>query len=222
MAWNTDLQGPSLEFAGHTSACIRALAGPGTGKTTALLRRIARILEQGAQPREIFVVTFARTAAEDLKLALGRLGDNVEVTARTLHSFCFSMLASDGVLGITGRTPRILLEFERDHLVKDLTGPFPPQFTERDELRKSFEAAWARQQTDRPGAPVQGLDQAFQDALLESLRWNRCMLIGEVVPIALDYLRTNPQAPERTSFLCACGRISRLEQSGADRCGSAV
>jgi superfamily I DNA/RNA helicase len=93
-----------------------------------------------------------------------------------------------------------LLEFERDHLVKDLTGPFPPQFTERDELRKSFEAAWARQQTDRPGAPVQGLDQAFQDALLESLRWNRCMLIGEVVPIALDYLRTNPQAPERTSY----------------------
>jgi superfamily I DNA/RNA helicase len=200
MAWNDDLHGPSLEFAGHPAARVRALAGPGTGKTTALLRRIARILEEGAQPREIFVVTFARTAAEDLKAALQRLGDNIEVTARTLHSYCFSTLASEGVLAITGRTPRILLEFERDHLLKDLVGPFPPQFTERLKLTQSFEAAWAREQTERPGEPVEGLDQAFQDALLDSLRWHRCMLIGEVVPSALNYLRTNPEAPERTTY----------------------
>jgi DNA helicase-2/ATP-dependent DNA helicase PcrA len=47
---------------------------------------------------------------------------------------------------------------------------------------------------------VDGLDQAFQDALLDALRWHRAMLIGEVVPLALNYLRNNPQAPERAAY----------------------
>ena len=200
MAWDDNLEGPAFLFAASEAARLRALAGPGTGKTTALLRRIARVLEGGAQPREIFVVTFARTAAEDLKRALVQLGDDIEVTARTLHSFCFSTLSREGVFAITGREPRILLTFERDHLLKDLQGPFPHRFNDRKKLTEAFEAAWARQQVEQPGEPVDGLDQAFQDALLDTLRWHRGMLIGEVVPLALQYLRHNPQAPERSDY----------------------
>jgi superfamily I DNA/RNA helicase len=200
VAWNDGLAGPALDFAGSDAARLRALAGPGTGTTTALLRRIARLLEQDVQPEEIFVVTFARTAAEDLKQALAQLGEDINVTARTLHSFCFSVLSREGVLEITGRVPRILLTFERDHLLKDLQGNFPAQFGERAKLTRAFEAAWARRQVEEPGQPVEGLDQEFQNALLESLRWHQAMLIGEVVPLALSYLRNNPDAEERSKF----------------------
>jgi DNA helicase II / ATP-dependent DNA helicase PcrA len=71
---------------------------------------------------------------------------------------------------------------------------------DRRRLVSAFEAAWARQQTDEPGQPVPGLDQAFQNAFLGSLRWHKAMLVGEVVPIALSYLRNNPQASERRGY----------------------
>jgi DNA helicase II / ATP-dependent DNA helicase PcrA len=62
---------------------------------------------------EIFVVRFTRTAAEDLKQALAELGEDIDVTARTLHSFCFSVLSREGVFDIAGRVSRILLTFKR-------------------------------------------------------------------------------------------------------------
>jgi superfamily I DNA/RNA helicase len=149
------------------------------------------------------VLTFARTAAQDLVRALQAMegGAAEDVRVGTLHSFCFSLLGRERVLAATSRTPRILLELERNLLVLDLEGGFPTGIRDRDELRRAFEAAWARVQTEEPGEPVAGLDQSFQDALLASLRWHKAMLIGEVVPIAFSYLRNNPQAPERTAFL---------------------
>jgi superfamily I DNA/RNA helicase len=201
--WDDGLEGAAREFAAAEEAAVRALAGPGTGKTFALLRRTARLLEEGCPANRLLVLTFARTAAQDLVRALQGIegGAAEEVRVGTLHSFCFSLLGRERVLAATGRAPRILLEFERNLLVLDLEGAFPPGIRERDELRRAFEAAWARLQTDAPGEPIAGLDQSFQDALLASLRWHKAMLIGEVVPIALSYLRNNPQAPERSAFL---------------------
>jgi DNA helicase II / ATP-dependent DNA helicase PcrA len=201
MAWNDNLGGPALQFAASLASRLRTLAGPGTGKTYALVRRVARLLEEGHDPDRILVVTFARTAAQDLLRALqkqegARAG---EVGARTLHSLCFSIVSSEGVLQATGRVPRIVLDFERDILLYDLEGNFGTVF-ERRRLVRAFEAAWARLQTEHPGEPVEGLDQHFQDSLLEALRWYEAMLIGEVVPLALNYLALSPQAPERIAY----------------------
>src|SRR5919198_1854050 len=192
---------PSEVFAASPAACLRALAGPGTGKTFALIRRLARLLDDGVAARRILVVTFARTAARDLVAAVARLGEAAaeELVPRTLHSYCFSVLGRERVLQATGRVPRIALEFERTLLLADLERPLGT-LTDRRKLVLAFEAAWARLQSEDPGQPVAGLDQAFQDALLRSLRWHRAMLVGEVVPVALSYLRNNPQADELTAF----------------------
>jgi len=204
LSWDEGLAGPALEFARNETPRLRALAGPGTGKTHSLLRRIARLLETGHRERELLVVTFARTAAHDLVEKLRRLGEQDEryreVKARTLHAYCFGVLTSEGFLRAGDRVPRIALEFERDFLLKDLQGDFDHTLTGRRELTKAFEAAWARVQTDYPGQPVDGLDQRFQDSLLAALRWHRAMLVGEVVPLTLAYLRQNPDAPERLGY----------------------
>ena len=88
MAWDTGLQAPHLNIAAYPGTPLRVVAGPGTGKTFALMRRVARLLEQGAQANRILAVTFTRTAANDLveKLAaLGVPGADL-VAAKTLHS----------------------------------------------------------------------------------------------------------------------------------------
>lgn len=88
MLGDTGLQGPHLNIAAFAGTPLRVVAGPGTGKTFALMRRVARLLEEGVQPNRILAVTFTRTAAADLveKLAaLGVPGANL-VAAKTLHS----------------------------------------------------------------------------------------------------------------------------------------
>jgi DNA helicase II / ATP-dependent DNA helicase PcrA len=64
---------PATVFSASASSALRALAGPGTGKTYALVKRLAHLLEQGVDPRRILVVTFARTAARDLVAAVATL-----------------------------------------------------------------------------------------------------------------------------------------------------
>src|SRR6266487_3432090 len=95
---------PSEVFAASPAESLRALAGPGTGKTFALIRRLARLLEEGVAPRRILVVTFARTAARDLVAAVARLGEAAaeDLAPRTLHSYCFSILGRQRVLQATG------------------------------------------------------------------------------------------------------------------------
>ena len=75
MAWNDNLQGIWLNIAADPSRLVHVLAGPGTGKTFSLMRRIARLLEEGQEPESILSVTFTRTAAKDLTEQLGQLGD---------------------------------------------------------------------------------------------------------------------------------------------------
>lgn len=199
--WYAGLDGPARDFAASEERVLRALAGPGTGKTFALIRRVARLLEEGVPPERILVLTFARTAAQDLVGALRRLGDvgYEAVKAQTLHAYCFSLLWREGVLQATGRVPRIVMNFERDMLLTDLRGPFGT-LRDRRKLAIAFESAWARRQTDEPGQPVGGLDQDFQDALLGTLRWHKAMLIGELVPVALNCLQHNPQSPELHAY----------------------
>jgi superfamily I DNA/RNA helicase len=43
MAWNTNLYGTPLNIAAYQGTQLRVVAGPGTGKTYALMRRVARL-----------------------------------------------------------------------------------------------------------------------------------------------------------------------------------
>jgi DNA helicase-2/ATP-dependent DNA helicase PcrA len=107
-SWSSGLTGPALEVARAPDARLRVRAGPGTGKTFALMRRVARLLEEGVAPDRILVSTFTRTAARDLEAELSRLhipgADKVRVG--TLHSFSFSLLSRAEVLRLTGRVAR--------------------------------------------------------------------------------------------------------------------
>ena len=199
--WSDGLEGPARNIAELDHTPIRVLAGPGTGKTFALMRRVARLLQGGAAPNGMLVCTFTRTASKDLEGELARLGVNGanDVRAGTLHALCFDLLGQEEVLETTGRVPRPLLEFEERCLLEDLKSNFGGVRKSRKRLW-AFEAAWARLQTETPGGPNDPVDRAFQSQLLGWLQFHEAMLIGELVPECLRYLQENPASHHRTAF----------------------
>ena len=152
--WNEGLEGPALDIAGSDVNRLLVDAGPGAGKTFALMRRVCRLLEdEGVAPEKIFVGTFTRTSATDLKAELTKLGsDGVEaVYAGTLHAFCFGLLSRDDVFEQTQRIPRPLLKFEERFLLEDLRGDGFGGIKAKRERLEAFNTQWARLQTDDPG-----------------------------------------------------------------------
>ena len=202
MAWNTGLVGPYLNIAAYPGTPLRVMAGPGTGKTFALMRRIARLLESGVLPSSILAVTFTRTAANDLVYQLKLLGTPGadQVTASTLHSLCFALLRRNAVFQATNRVARPLIRFEEDCMVTDLATNFGGKITPARELLKAFESGWATLQHQQPGWPQDPIQQNFHRELLHWLTYHEAMLIGELVPRALDYVSQNPASPEVPTY----------------------
>jgi DNA helicase II / ATP-dependent DNA helicase PcrA len=61
---------------------------------------------------------------------------------------------------------------------------------------EAFEAYWARLQHHSPGWPNDPVEQAFDHALKSWLRFHQAMLVGEVIPLALDFILQNPGHPD--------------------------
>ncbi|HEV3298759.1 MAG TPA: ATP-dependent helicase [Planctomycetaceae bacterium] len=211
MAWSDGLTGRALGIAGSKSSPIRVMAGPGTGKSFALKRRLMRLLEEGANARRILVVTFTRTAAAELVREIQALGvpGCEKIVASTLHAHCFRLLAKQAVFEFSGRTPRPLitlskagvLQFEAGPLLEDLNSP--DKFGDKRDRTKrlrAFEAQWARLQADEPGYATDPTDEEFHDKLIAWLRFHECMLIGELVPEALNFVKNNPASTAIEGF----------------------
>ena len=203
MAWDTGVEKntAAYKFAATHAKTIRVVAGPGTGKSFGLQRRIARLLEEGQNPNKILAVTFTRTAAQDLRNEIQSIGvaGSDKVIAKTLHSFCFGLLNKRDIIVKTGRHPRPMLEFEHKPMLYDINGLFG-KLSEKQKRLKAFEAAWARLQSEEPGFPLEDIDKHFEKEILTWLKDHKAMLFGEMIIETFHYLRNNPQCTERHEF----------------------
>ena len=94
----------------HSGGPLLVLAGPGTGKTTAIVETVAdRIAERGLEPDRVLVLTFSRKGAQELRaritLRLNRT--TTEPLALTFHSYAYALVRRESVLA--GQEPPILL-----------------------------------------------------------------------------------------------------------------
>jgi len=223
MPWTDDLDEgtPVYEIAASEQQHVRVVAGPGTGKSFAMKRRVGRLLENGINPSSILPVTFTRIAAEDLHRELVGMAvpDCEDLVGTTLHSLAMKTLMRHHVLTTTGRTPRPLNDFEVKALEADLARMHGGLREVRKKI-KAFEAAWARLQRDDPGYVQTEDDAAFERDLLAWLRFHRAMLIGEVIPQLHSYLIGNPAADERREYshilVDEYQDLNRAEQSVID------
>ena len=203
MPWNENLDAatPAYHIASSAKQNVRVIAGPGTGKSFAMKRRVARLLEQGVGPTSILPVTFTRVAAGDLHRELVGMGVRgcEQIKGVTLHSLALRILSRNHVLEATGRVPRPLNDFETEPLIADLK-PAHGGKKKVKKLIKAYEAAWARLQQEEPGYIQSQEDLLFETDLHSWLSFHRAMLIGEVIPYFYQYLRNNPAAEEHDEF----------------------
>ncbi len=196
VAWNDgiEIDSPAYNLAVSDSNTIRAVAGPGSGKSFAIKKRILRLLESGISPEKILAITFTRTAAHDLKTEISSLGIEgaEQVHTRTLHSHALKILKKDGVLDMTGRNPRMVIEHEQQPILRDLDREEFGDVREKKKLLDSYLAAWARLQQDEAGFVQTVKEENFKNDLLGWFNEHQGILVGEVIPIAIDYLRNNP------------------------------
>ena len=69
---------------------------PGSGKTTTLVRRIHRMLEEGIRPENILMVTFGAMAAEDMNKRYSKMyGGNPGICFKTIHALCLDILINE-------------------------------------------------------------------------------------------------------------------------------
>ena len=200
MAWNDELTEGSAahNIASSPHARIRVLAGPGTGKSFAMKKRVARILEEEeVQPQRVLAVTFTRVAAEDLHRELAKCGTPGAALLRgqTLHSLAMAILMRNHVLTVLGRVPRPLNKFELEPLLADLSSSHGRK-KDREALIHRYGASWARLQNEEPGFTRTVEEQLFVDELLDWLTFHKAMLMDEVVPHLHQYLSQNPGASE--------------------------
>jgi superfamily I DNA/RNA helicase/RecB family exonuclease len=94
----------------HSGGPLLVLAGPGTGKTTAIVETIVdRIARRGLDPRRVLALTFSRKAAQELRTRITlRLNRTTTAPlALTFHSYAYALVRRESVLA--GEEPPILL-----------------------------------------------------------------------------------------------------------------
>ncbi len=92
----------------HSNGPLLVLAGPGSGKTTVVTKRIANMVANGIAPWNILALTFTNKAAQEMRDRVFALLEEQALHARgltvaTFHSFCARILRDwgDRIIGTT-------------------------------------------------------------------------------------------------------------------------
>lgn len=110
------------------------VAGPGSGKTTVLTKRIAYLIsEKGVKPEECLAITFTKKAASEMRSRLRKLlNKNADsISINTFHSLCFEILKENYEVLDLDKDFKIITDEEKS-LYKD--SELPENFLEFDDL----------------------------------------------------------------------------------------
>jgi DNA helicase-2/ATP-dependent DNA helicase PcrA len=128
-----------------TDGPVLVIAGAGSGKTRALVYRLAYLVDQGVDPGAILLLTFTRKAAREMLTRAAHLLDRplTQVMGGTFHSVCYHWLRHYGHLLGYPEGFTVMDRSDQGHLLamlkeqlglKNLPGPFPRKETLADIL----------------------------------------------------------------------------------------
>ena len=154
----------------HIGIHARLLAGPGTGKTKTITRRVlSLILNHKVEPETIILLAFSRLATEQLK-------DEIEKTLRplgkraphvaTLHSFALKqMLYNSNKISVLPKPIRIADDWEvRNIICKDLQKMLRLDSKNIQKLISQLSADWMTYETERIDVGEDSLKSRFLSA----------------------------------------------------------
>lgn len=174
---------------------VKVTGAGGTGKTAALVQRAARLLREGVDAREIWAVASTASAADRLRALLreeaGAQAAGVRVT--TPQDLWVGMLSRPEARAATGRTPRLLADFEENVLMEDMkaTGIKTKRLRE---MLKFFYREWTELGDEREGFLIDEEERIVHDAIKRHLKLRGALLPAELSNLACKVLRDCPEA----------------------------
>lgn len=146
----TESQRKAIE---HTAGPAAVLAGPGSGKTYVITKRIHRLItSQGVEPTQILVITFTKAAALEMQERFFRLMENERppVHFGTFHAvFYYILRQSAQYRGYT-----MITEAERRKLVRDIIHAHKRFLGLQEEDIEELLAEISRRKEGRDQAPL--------------------------------------------------------------------
>jgi superfamily I DNA/RNA helicase len=138
---------------------VRLVAGPGTGKSSAIEERVRWLLAQGVQPASIYAVSFTRASALDLRHRVHHYCTqnghpaSSQVRVTTLHSLALRTLRAAGLLTAYPAEPLVLDSWELENVFDAEFGHTSGMGKERREkIRFEHEAFWGTGQWGPPNS----------------------------------------------------------------------
>ena len=186
MSWDTSLNDEQIKAASHVGSHAHLLAGPGTGKTLCLTRRIRYLVtEKNVFPPSILALTFTRTAAKELKNKVElELEGPDKPHISTLHSFALKTILANSIFGSQLPQPiRIADGYEERHIIqeelKNILGV--QKIKEIQDLFNRLSADWESLSADKPEWENWFPDPAFLGAWREHRKIYGYILRSELV-----------------------------------------
>ena len=178
---------------------VRLVAGPGTGKSHTIEKRVADLLANGATPGHLYVISFTRATCAELSARIRAFCGTLpcvdaatQVRVSTMHSLALRILRRANLLTSYPSTPIMLDDWEQTNIYdREFASSLGCTPSRAAEIRLAHDAQW---QTLNPQyvnqaqiipAEVQGFN-AFHSA-----RTNLycCVLPGEVIYKCVDALQ---------------------------------
>lgn len=104
---------------------LLVLAGPGSGKTFTVTKRILYLLEHGVPPEQILVITFTREAAQSMQRRFQEVSKTFQpVNFGTFHSIFFHILQRSNAL----RSTKLLTNSEKKNLMLPILKKYRVKF----------------------------------------------------------------------------------------------
>lgn len=128
------LSGEQIDFIRQIDGTAKVTAPGGSGKSLMLVLKVAYLIGViGVKPESILVITYTKNAAQELKDRLRQYVSHSNVSASTIHSFCYKILSANGGERYKNLSKRIKNDSFRIKLLKrvlkklGLTDLYKPQ-----------------------------------------------------------------------------------------------
>lgn len=195
-----------ITFPAHPNHILTIKAGPGSGKTYTVVKRIEFLINEGMLPDEILVLSMTNRAVNSLKDNLTALiGADVaqKVNVSTFHSFCASLVDTYGPLFFPNLTRKRLMDdlswrnFSNIFLGKTIgvnghtiKGTLTPS-----SLEKMLHGIKSGELSVESAASKNEVSKEYIQALLEYLDKNGIMRYQDFIIDALDLMQISLKGP---------------------------
>jgi DNA helicase II / ATP-dependent DNA helicase PcrA len=171
---------------------IRLIAGPGTGKSATIERRVAHVLNNGSNASRVYVISFTRATCGELGIRISAFcamqpcaSVAAHIRTSTMHSLALRILRSANVLAtLYPADPMVLDDWERSNVYdRELANALVCTPGRAAEVRLAHDAQW---QTLNPQAIAQAAITNAERHGFDVFHTTRrnlycCVLPGEVV-----------------------------------------